>query len=1107
MRTNFDRQRMLPLLVIALLGFSTAPASALPCTQISLSKTIPSSAHSVRPSDVAVLSAIGLPHTHSSELSRVLSRLHELLTMFNPAMTSTLLGQTNLYSESSQHRALVEQAKELPLSLRSNQAVELDTDWKLVMLFVQVDELCVCQDQVSETIKAAVHQVDLALQVLQSQLKRTIVNVALWYGEYDTGFRYQNRMCQCMEEKHEGELRLLKAILTQVLQESLDRHLVEKQWYSNRDDFTVLLQDAPFITSDPASFISAAPRAGEQHTDKLAVQMWANLLQPTIGQQNMEENSMIISVLCPSEDRPFLRTESNSPSDHTSEPSPLLDPIMGTHMPCEDRSPSNSPPTSVHALRPGDINVVAAVGDSLTAGNGVGSGSSVINLLDVRTQYRGLSYSVGGDENLTTVTTLPNILREFNPSLTGYSVGKGKEHTTQAFLNQAVAGERAKDIPDQVRALVARMKNDSSVNFQDDWKVITLFIGGNDMCEYCYNSLFYSTDNYVRHIRESLDYLHKQVPRALVNLVEPLYIPILRQMHTQENAYLKCPTWLANILCPCVISPKEGSVTLQKLHVLNRDYQRGLHELVESGRYDTHNNFTVVLQPFLRDIIIPVMEDGRPDRTYFSPDCFHLSQKAQTQMARGLWNNMLEPLGKKTAQQDFNDAISVKCPSKTSPFVRTYVNSNYTYEEPTPTLPPITNWGSDFSCGNFAPSTSVPTSVHKLRPGDIKVVAALGDSNTAAVGAKAKNVLQLNTQYKGVSWSIGGDQTLDTVTTLPNILKKFNPSLQGFSKGQGFLQNNGFNMAVPGAMAFDIAAQVQALIKAMKDDKKVNFEQDWKLVTLLVGARDLCDYCMDHNNLTPRNYSENLMLSLDMLYKEVPRVMVNVIEVLEMNPLRSVRKNDLVCNLIQRNACPCFLNPEENSPELAEVRRINQEYQIETERLVSGVRYDGREDFTVVVQPYLRNTFVPLIGIGKPDLSLFSVDCFHISERAHAEMAIALWNNMLEPVGMKQGYNNFTYDRTKINCPSEDQPFIFTKVNSLPSPPVTTTTPVPVTNTTTPSALPQCDSSIPVWVPVLLGVTGLLIGWGITWLLMSCRERRNKRKMGEKEVEMKGTGF
>ena len=36
--------------------------------------------------------------------------------------------------------------------------------------------------------------------------------------------------------------------------------------------------------------------------------------------------------------------------------------------------------------------------------------------------------------------------------------------------------------------------------------------------------------------------------------------------------------------------------------------QRGLWELVESGRYDTHSNFTVVLQPFFRDVVIPLLE-------------------------------------------------------------------------------------------------------------------------------------------------------------------------------------------------------------------------------------------------------------------------------------------------------------------------------------------------------------------------------------------------------------------------------------------------------------------------------------------------------------------
>lgn len=89
--------------------------------------------------------------------------------------------------------------------------------------------------------------------------------------------------------------------------------------------------------------------------------------------------------------------------------------------------------------------------------------------------------SIGGDENLTTVTTLPSeslfgafallqathllsimhiatqkvgfnlcffvmtdILRHFNPNLMGYSNGTGKQDSPQAFLNQAVVGAKAK---------------------------------------------------------------------------------------------------------------------------------------------------------------------------------------------------------------------------------------------------------------------------------------------------------------------------------------------------------------------------------------------------------------------------------------------------------------------------------------------------------------------------------------------------------------------------------------------------------------------------------------------------------------------------------------
>ncbi|XP_062267995.1 phospholipase B1, membrane-associated-like [Platichthys flesus] len=298
--------------------------------------------------------------------------------------------------------------------------------------------------------------------------------------------------------------------------------------------------------------------------------------------------------------------------------------FTGTEMPCEDFSPSASAPSSVHELRPADINVVAAVGDSLTAGTGIAGN----NILDVFREYRGLSWSIGGDDNLTTVTTLPNILKYYNRNLTGFSVGIGKEETPQAFLNQAVGGAKS-------------------------------------------NTSFYC-----------------QVPRAVVNLIEPLHILGLREMHMDPS--LKCPTYLMEIICPCVVLPKANSKALQMLEDTNRMYQRSLHELVESGLYDTRSDFTVVIQPFLRDIILPRLPDGRPDRSFFSADCFHLTQKAHTMLARSLWNNMLEPLGNKTAIQDFTTEINLKCPTKTSPYICTFINSDYRYTGPPPTPGPIT---------------------------------------------------------------------------------------------------------------------------------------------------------------------------------------------------------------------------------------------------------------------------------------------------------------------------------------------------------------------------------------------------------------------------------
>ncbi len=104
-----------------------------------------------------------------------------------------------------------------------------------------------------------------------------------------------------------------------------------------------------------------------------------------------------------------------------------------------------------------------------------------------------------------------------------------------------------------------------------------------------------------------------------------------------------------------------------------------LTTLIESGKYDTTDDFTVVLQPFFTETNIPLTEvrhcmqlmqhamhecnslhnthnhththtaisffcyiqEGIPDNSYFSLDCFHFSPKGHAIGARYVWNNMV----------------------------------------------------------------------------------------------------------------------------------------------------------------------------------------------------------------------------------------------------------------------------------------------------------------------------------------------------------------------------------------------------------------------------------------------------------------------------------
>ncbi|EYB87739.1 hypothetical protein Y032_0258g454 [Ancylostoma ceylanicum] len=113
------------------------------------------------------------------------------------------------------------------------------------------------------------------------------------------------------------------------------------------------------------------------------------------------------------------------------------------------------------------------------------------------------------------------------------------------------------------------------------------------------------------------------------------------------------------------------------------------------------------------------------------------------------------------------------------------------------------------------PSPTVPSNVNKVRPADLKVIAALGDSITVASLSKDYEDDVTRDIYPGNSYIIGGDGTLEEQITVGKVLREFNPNLVGLSHGTGY-NNTVFNVAVGGMTSEDMPRQARDLIKRMK---------------------------------------------------------------------------------------------------------------------------------------------------------------------------------------------------------------------------------------------------------------------------------------------------
>ncbi|XP_006608907.1 phospholipase B1, membrane-associated-like [Apis dorsata] len=330
-------------------------------------------------------------------------------------------------------------------------------------------------------------------------------------------------------------------------------------------------------------------------------------------------------------------------------------------------------------------------------------------------------------------------------------------------------------------------------------------------------------------------------------------------------------------------------------------------------------------------------------------------------------------------------------------------------------------------------SSIVPNSVHHLRPGDIDVIAAMGDSLTAGVGIFATNLIELSIENRGASFSIGGEGTWRTYLTLPNIFKEFNPKLIGYALKDGQTSElfaSQLNVAEIGAISRDIPFMAKYLIIRMRHDTRIDINKHWKFISLMIGANDFCiNICAVSSPWSIlEKHRIDLINTFRILRDNLPRTLVSLIIMpnLKESILASEKGNSLKCYIMSILQCPCLhaLQFRNQRKEYFEIMKRWQKIEEE----VANYSEFNRNDFTVIVSPGISNSKIPLTKNGFIDLSYLSADCFHISQKSNALSANSLWNNLLQPIGNKTTF--WTSLFKSFLCPTSKRPYLITRENS-----------------------------------------------------------------------------
>lgn len=319
---------------------------------------------------------------------------------------------------------------------------------------------------------------------------------------------------------------------------------------------------------------------------------------------------------------------------------------------------------TIRELHPRDIDLVLALGDSISAGFGMD---------DNLNEHRGVSFSAGGetqyaDQDKSIVFSLPNLFKIYNPNVEGFSIGThGFEHTGWPHdndtdrLNGAQSSAHVENLSIQITYVIEQLSSgtygDPEEALKKKWKYLTLFIGANNLCQACHDAESNTPDFFEKQIQSALETLYEKLPRTFVSLVA---IPQFSKLRTLEPNVGWCKFLHAIYSeCQCVFAKATDSdrVMVDQYTERYNTKLRGIYSYWQQ-KLSLDGNFGVAYHPFNEFTTIP-------DESYLSKvDCFHPSRLAHKNFAMATWNSLFLKFEDKPDAWQFNETLY--CPTEFS---------------------------------------------------------------------------------------------------------------------------------------------------------------------------------------------------------------------------------------------------------------------------------------------------------------------------------------------------------------------------------------------------------------------------------------------------------